>query len=84
MDNRGEILNLPQSPLVLDDARLQEYRYPAERRMFVVALATIGALVIGGLLFREKEILVTAAAVYLSMLFASIQAKTLYRLQGQR
>lgn len=82
MDNRGEILNLPQSPLVLDDARLQEYRYPAERRMFVVALATIGALVIGGLLFREKEILVTAAAVYLSMLFASIQAKTLYRLQG--
>lgn len=67
---------------MLDDARLLEYRYPAERRMLVVALVTIALLVVGGFLFRERDILLAAAAVYLSMLAASIQAKTFYRLQG--
>jgi Zn-dependent protease with chaperone function len=81
-ENRDGSLKFPESSLVLDDARLMEYRYPAERRMLVVALATIALLVLGGFLFREREVLLAAAAVYFSMLVASMQAKTVYRLQG--
>ncbi|MGA9912568.1 MAG: M48 family metalloprotease [Paraburkholderia sp.] len=81
-ESYGGILKLPERQLRLDDARLMEYRYPAERQRLVIALVTIALLVFGGFLFREKDILLAAGAVYLSMLVASIQAKTLYRLQG--
>jgi Zn-dependent protease with chaperone function len=81
-ESYGGILKLPEKQLRLDDARLMEYRYPAEHRRLVIALITIALLVLGGFLFRERDILLAAGAVYLSMLVASIQAKTLYRLQG--
>ena len=76
------ILKLPERQLRLDDARLMKYRYPAEHRRLAIALITIALMVLGGFLFRGRDILLAAGAVYLSMLVASIQAKTLYRLQG--
>lgn len=72
----------PESPLVLDDSKLLDYRYPAERQTLLLALATVGVLIVGGFFFREKDIMLAAAVVYLSMVFASIQAKTFYSLQG--
>jgi Zn-dependent protease with chaperone function len=68
--------------LVLDDSRLLEYRHPAERRMLAVAFAAIAILVAGGFLSGERDVLIAAAAVYLSMVFTALQAKTYYRLQG--
>ncbi|GEM_PF-4505598 len=70
------------SPLLLDDSRLLAYRHPAERRMLAVAVGAVAILVVGGFLYRERDVLVAAAALYLSMVFTSLQAKTYYRLQG--
>lgn len=74
-------LKLPASPLVLEDARLMEYRYPAERWMLALTIAAIALLAVS-LLYRDKEILVAVLAVYVSMLISSMQAKTYYRMQG--
>ncbi|HKV55654.1 MAG TPA: hypothetical protein VJN94_13555, partial [Candidatus Binataceae bacterium] len=78
----GWKLKRPESPLLLEDARLLQYRHPAERWMLVVALAAIVILGIGGVLFKEKDILLAGAAIYISMLATSTQAKIYYRLQG--
>lgn len=75
-------LKVPESPLVLEDERLLEYRHPGEYPMLALALATVAILIVGGFIFREKDILVAIAAIYLSMLSTSLQAKTYYRLQG--
>jgi Zn-dependent protease with chaperone function len=80
-ERNGWKLRLPSSPLVLEDARLLQYRYPAERWMLVLALGAVAILVIS-LSFREKDILAAVAAVYVSMLATSMQAKTYYRMQG--
>lgn len=68
--------------MLLEDARLLEYRYPSERWMLFLALAAVATLVVGGFLFREKDIVLAAAAIYVSMLVTATQAKTYYRLQG--
>lgn len=78
----GWKLKLPESPLVLEDARLLEYRHPAEYRMLALAIAAIAILASGAFLFREKPVLIAIVAVYLSMLITAVQAKTYYRLQG--
>jgi hypothetical protein len=81
-DRSGWRLRVPDLPPVLEDSRLLEYRYPAERWMLVLALAAIAILLIVALFRRDKDILFAGAAIYLSMLVTSIQAKTYYRLQG--
>ena len=81
-ERNGWRLKLPQSPLVLDDARLLEYRHPAEYRVLALALIAIAILVAGALVFREKDILLAVLAIYVSMLATTLQAKTYYRLQG--
>jgi len=77
----GWKVKLPKSPLLLADAQLLEHRHPAERWMLALAIAAIAILAIS-LSFRERDILVAIAAVYLSMLVTSMQAKTYYRMQG--
>ncbi len=81
-DRSGWRLRLPDRPPVLEDSRLLEYRHPAEYRTLGLALIAVGILGAGGFLFREKDVLIAAVVVYLSMLFIAIQAKTSYRLQG--
>lgn len=78
----GWRLKFPESPLVLDDTRLLEYRHPAEYRTLGLALAAIAIMAVGGFLFREKDILIGIAVVYLSMLFTAMQANTYYTLMG--
>jgi Zn-dependent protease with chaperone function len=77
----GWTLKLPDSTLKLENERLLDNRYPTERRLLVLALATIGVLAVS-LMFHERETLVAAALVYLSMLMTSTQAKTHFRMQG--
>jgi Zn-dependent protease with chaperone function len=77
----GWKLRLPKSPLLLAKAQLLEHRDPAEPWMLALAITAIAVFVIG-LSFRERDILVAVAAVYLSMLITSLQAKTYYRMQG--
>jgi Zn-dependent protease with chaperone function len=82
LERDGWKLKLPESPLVLEDKRLLEYRHPAERWMLALAIVAIAILGVGGFLFRENDVLIAGAAIYLSMLVTSLQAKTYYRLQG--
>ena len=77
----GWKLKLPDTPMVLDDAKLLQYRFPAELPMLALALAAI-AILIAGFLYREPEIAIGILGVYLSMLFSAAQAKTYYRMQG--
>jgi Zn-dependent protease with chaperone function len=81
-DRRGWRIRLPDKPPVLEDARLLEYRHPAERRLLGLALATIAVLVAGAVWFRETDVLLAVGAIYLSMLFASMQAPTLNTMRG--
>jgi Zn-dependent protease with chaperone function len=80
-ERKGWRLKLPASPLVLDDDRLLHYRYPAEHRMLALTVAALAAL-LASLFYLERDILIAVVAVYLSMLFTSLQAKTYYRLLG--
>lgn len=81
-ERNGWKLKMPESPLPLEDERLLEYRHPAEYRMLALALTAIGILGVGGLIWREKDILLAVALIYISMLFTALQAKTYYRLHG--
>jgi len=78
----GWKLKLPDSPLVLEDDHLRQYRHPAEHPMLVLAIAGIAILAAGLIFYREKEIFAAVVAVYFSMLIACLQAKTYYRMQG--
>jgi hypothetical protein len=49
--------------------------------VLALAIAAIAILAIS-LSFRERDIPITVAAVHLSMLVTSMQAKTSYRMQG--
>jgi Zn-dependent protease with chaperone function len=80
-DRNAWRLKLPDSTLPLEDARLMQYRHPAEHRMLALAIAAIAVLAVS-LLYRDKEVLFAIGAVYLSMLVTSMQAKTYYRMQG--
>lgn len=80
-ERSGWRLKLPDSPLMLEDGRLLQYRHPAEYRMLTIALVGI-AIAAASLLYREMDILAAVGAVYLSMLVTSMQAKTYYRMQG--
>ena len=80
-ERNGWRLKLPDSPLELEDARLLQYRHPAENRMLALAITAI-AVLLASLFYREKDILAAVAAVYVSMLITSTQAKTYYRMQG--
>jgi Zn-dependent protease with chaperone function len=82
LDRNGWRLKVPESPLLLEDERLFEYRHPAEYPMLALALTAVAILVAGGFIFQEKDILLATAAIYLSMLVTSLQAKNYYRLQG--
>jgi len=77
----GWKLKLPDTPLVLEDANLLQYRYRAELPMLALALVAI-AILITGFLYREPEIVVGIFGIYFSMLFTAAQAKTYYRMQG--
>lgn len=77
----GWKLKLPDSPLQLDDERFLLYRYQTEHRMLALAVGAIVVLVLG-MMFRERDILVAAAILYLSMLITTTQAKTYFRMQG--
>jgi Zn-dependent protease with chaperone function len=72
----------PDSPLPLQDSRLLDYRHPTERWMLLLALLVVAVLIISGVWFGERDILLAVGAVYISMLFTALQAKTNYRLQG--
>lgn len=50
--------------------------------MLLLALLVVAILIVSGVWFRERDILLAVGAVYLSMLFTATQAKTYYRLQG--
>ena len=82
LSHEGYRERFPDSPLALEDSRLLHYRYPTERWMLLLALLVIAALICSGVWFRERDILLAVAAVYISMLFTALQAKTSYRLQG--
>jgi len=75
-------LKLPKSPLRFEDARLLEYRHPAEHPMLALALIAIALLVALAVRFREKDILIAGGAIYLSMLISSLQSVTYNRLEG--
>jgi Zn-dependent protease with chaperone function len=77
----GWQLKLPRTPPQFEADRLLQYRYPGEYRMLALATAVIGILAVS-LLFRERELLLAVALVYLSMLATTIQAKTYFRIQG--
>ena len=81
-ERNGWKLKIPESPLPLEDARLLEYRHPAEYRMLALALTAIAILGVSGLIWRENDILLAVAAIYISMLVTALQAKTYYRLYG--
>jgi hypothetical protein len=81
-ERNGWKLKLPKAPVVLEDARLLEYRHPAEHRMLVFALIATTSLVLAAVWFREKGVLLALAAIYASMLITAIQSKTYNRLQG--
>jgi len=81
LDREGWKLKVPDSPLHLDDSRLLEYRDPAEKRMLALAIVVMAVLAIS-LFFRERDVLVAAALLYVSMLATSMQAKTYFRMQG--
>jgi Zn-dependent protease with chaperone function len=81
-ERAGWNLKMPATPLALEDARLLEYRHPAEHRMLTLALMAVSILVIVAIWLKEKDILVASAAIYLSMLGTSLQSLNYYRLQG--
>ncbi|MGH7933757.1 MAG: hypothetical protein ACREQN_11415 [Candidatus Binataceae bacterium] len=81
-ERHGWRLNLPEPPLALEDARLLDYRDPAEYRTLGLALIAIAILGAAGFVFREKEALVAGVVVYLSMLLTAMQATTSYTLMG--
>ncbi|MBV8356851.1 MAG: M48 family metalloprotease [Deltaproteobacteria bacterium] len=82
VEQNGWRLRLPKSPLQFEDARLLEYRHPAEHTMLVLALVAIAFLVALAVRFREKDILLAGGAIYLSMLISSLQSITYNRLEG--
>ena len=82
LERNGWKLKIPESPLALKDERLLDYRHPAEYRMLALALVAVAILGVGGLIWREKDILLAVAVIYISMLVTALQAKTYYRLHG--
>jgi hypothetical protein len=82
LQRNGWRLKLPKSPLRFEDARLLEYRHPAEHPMLALALIAIALLVALAVRFREKDILIAGGAIYLSMLISSLQSVTYNRLEG--
>jgi Zn-dependent protease with chaperone function len=72
----------PDAPLALEDSRLLDYRHRSERWMLLLALLVVAVLIVSGLWFGERDILLAVAAVYVSMLFTALQAKTNFRLRG--
>lgn len=80
-ERNGWRLKLPDSPLELEDARLLQYRHTAEHRMLALTIGAI-ALLLAGLFYGDRDVLAAVGAVYVSMPFTSMQAKTYYRMQG--
>jgi hypothetical protein len=51
----GWELKLPDSPLVLEDDHLRQYRHPTEHPMLVLAIAGIAILAAGLVFYREDR-----------------------------
>jgi Peptidase family M48 len=56
-ERAGWRLNLPSTPLHLDDAHLLEYRHPRELPMLCLALAILAVLLAAAVLLKHKAIL---------------------------
>jgi Zn-dependent protease with chaperone function len=78
----GWRLELPATPLRLDDARLSEYRHPRELPMLILSVAAFAILLVGVAFLKQKAILLGVAGVWLAMIATSLQAVTYYRLSG--
>jgi Zn-dependent protease with chaperone function len=78
----GWRLNLPATPLNLDDARLLEYRHPSELPMLCLALAMLAVLVAAAFVSKHKAILLGIVGIWLTMIAASLQAVTYNLLRG--
>lgn len=81
-DGVGAGWNIPDASPCLEDARLLEYRHPAELPTFCLAQATLAVLLVGAVVFKHKGILVGIVGIWLAMIFASLQAVTYNLLRG--
>jgi Zn-dependent protease with chaperone function len=78
----GANWNIPAAPPRLEDARLLEYRHPTELPTLCLALATLAVLLVGGVVFKHKGIVLGIVGIWLAMIFASLQAVTYNLLRG--
>jgi hypothetical protein len=81
-DAAGAGWKIPTTPPRLEDARLLEYRHPSELPMLCLSLATLAIMLIGAVLFKHKEILLSIVGIWLAMIFTSLQAVTYNLLRG--
>jgi Zn-dependent protease with chaperone function len=81
-ERAGWRLNLPATPLRLDDARLLEYRHPSELPSLCLALALLAVLLVGAVVLKHKAILLGIVGIWLTMIVASLQAVTYNLLRG--
>src|ERR1700691_6050722 len=81
-ERNGWRLKLPDAPPNLEDARLLQYRHPAERPMLALALAILTISAAGAIWFREKDLLLAVGAIYFSMVITALQAAAYHTLQG--
>jgi len=78
----GWKLQLPTTPVHLEDERLLNYRYPTESLKLALGAATLAALVVGAVLLRRREIVLGVAGIWLSMVVVALQAGTSNMLHG--
>jgi Zn-dependent protease with chaperone function len=78
----GWRLKLPTTPLLLDDARLLEYRHSRELPMLILSLVVFVILLAGLAILKHNRILLGVAGVWIAMIVTSLQAVTYYMLSG--
>jgi Zn-dependent protease with chaperone function len=78
----GWRLKLPATPVRFDDARLLEYRHPAELPMLLLSLVVFVILLVGLALLKHKEIALGIVGVWLALIVTSLQAVTYNMLRG--
>jgi Zn-dependent protease with chaperone function len=78
----GWRVKLPATPPRREDARLLQYRHPAERRMLALSLVALAILITVATLLERKPILLGLGGIWLAMFLASLQAVTYNMMRG--
>jgi Zn-dependent protease with chaperone function len=81
-ERAGWRLKLPATPVHLDDARLLEYRHPAEMPMLMLSLVVLVILLVAAVMLKHKAILFGIVGIWLTMIVTSLQAVTYNLLRG--